>query len=81
MEVLKEFGATVIHKNDRLNFYRLKIPQDVTVSEFVEQKGQNKIFEIAEPNFIVSALSAEPLPPNDPSFSSEWAIAKIGVIL
>ncbi len=73
---LKELDATVIRKN-QLKVYRLKIPADVSVSEFIEQHGKNEILELIEPNFIASILSTQTIPPNDPSLAPQWAITKI----
>jgi len=77
-KVLKELGATVIRKNP-LGVYRLRIPKETSVSEFVEQQEKDKPIEFVEPNFIFSALLAPQIPPNDPLLSSQWAIAKIQV--
>jgi len=80
-QILKTLGATVIQKNDKLNIYRLKIPKDVPVSEFLERHGKDGNLPLIEPNFIASTLAADSITPNDPSFSSQWALSKIGADL
>lgn len=76
-EIFKDLGATVIKKNGTLNLYRLKIPQGLTVAEFIDQHEKDKSLQFVEPNFITTALTAPALPPNDPSLSSQWAISTI----
>jgi len=75
--ILKKLGATIIKRNNALNIYRLKIPQEIPVSEFIEQHGKDENLNLIDPNFIASVLATPTLPPNDPSFPSQWALAKI----
>lgn len=80
-KILKNLGATVIEKNEKLNIYRLQIPKDLPVSEFIERHGKDENLPLIEPNFIASSLAADSIAPNDPSFSSQWALSKIGADL
>ncbi len=75
--LLQELGATVIQRKQALGVCRLKIPPNQSVASFVQQHGTNANLQLVEPNFIASVLAKPPVTPNDPSYSSQWALTSI----
>jgi subtilisin family serine protease len=76
-EVLKNLEATVIQEKKQLGVYRLRIPQNISVSDFITQHENNEKLQFVEPNFIAAALGSLTNAPNDPLYSSQWGLAKI----
>lgn len=70
-------GLVVLRKN-QLGVYRLKIPEALSVSEFIEQRKENKEMELVEPNFIVATLAAPPPRPTTPCFLASGVSPKVG---
>jgi len=52
------------------NVYKLKFPQDTSISSVVDEYGKNPNVEYAEPNYIYHMDAI----PNDPYFSKQWAL-------
>lgn len=75
-KVIQDMGATVLDKN-KLGIYRLKIPKEISVEEFIERRGADEKLNLTEPNFIASTLAIQTSTPNDPSFASQWAITTL----
>jgi YVTN family beta-propeller protein len=67
----------MIRKQEGLGFYLLQLPQARTVSAFVELYRSHPDIAAIEPNPVVS-VKADQAPPNDPLFSSQWALERIG---
>lgn len=71
------FGINSIEKLDQTetssflsNVYKLKFPQDKSISSVLSEYLKDSNVEYAEPNFIYSICSL----PNDPYFSKQWAL-------
>lgn len=71
--VVASLGSTVIRHN-RLGIFDLEVPQGEDVLDFVRDLQQTGMFEFAEANTFGVYLDT----PNDPSFSSQWALHNTG---
>lgn len=67
-------GGKLIRKFRLINWQQIRLPQSVSVAEMIAFFKSNPLVENAEPNYKVHAVGA----PNDPSFGSQWDMAKIG---
>jgi len=69
----KANGVTIRRKIPRIEVHCLKIPPTKSLAETLEHYKNNPKVEYAEPDYIRQAS----IVPNDPSYSSQWALPKI----
>jgi len=70
--------AEVLRALPALRLYRLRIPANQTVADFLGAQRDNPALQRIEPNPLVRAFQA-PQPPNDPYFDSQWGLKRIGI--
>jgi len=54
INVIEEYGCSVLNVIENLNVYRVKIPEDKTVPEIIEILNNDERIKYAEPNMIYS---------------------------
>lgn len=67
-------GATVKRDHPKLRFETVTIPGGTSVEELIRAYRGEPDVAVAEPNYLVHALSL----PNDPSFGLQWALDNTG---
>lgn len=53
---ITEWKASIIETNEILHTFRLRLPDSVSVAEFVETENKPSVFEMIEPNHIIRTL-------------------------
>ena len=80
-DISQEIGrlqAEVLRALPALRVYRLRIPADQTVADFLAAHEDNPALQRIEANPLVRVFQT-PQPPNDPYFESQWGLRRIGV--
>ena len=70
----QRLGASVLEVIPKLSLYRLRIPEESTITEMIQRYQNTKGVAYAEPNYILHALERTP---DDPRFGEQWALGKI----
>ena len=65
-----KIGATIKEQIAVLSYYVLTLPDGISVDQALKHFTENEHVQIAEPNYLISLQSM----PNDPLFSSQWAL-------
>jgi thermitase len=71
----QDLRVSVIEMIPELGLYRLRIPEETTITEMIGLYRRTAGVAYAEPNYIVHALETTP---DDPRFGDQWALSKIG---
>lgn len=67
-EMVTQFGGSIAHRSDLLDYYRIDVPADKSVAEAVAYFRSTKDVDWANFNYIAHANWI----PNDPNYSYQW---------
>ncbi|MED3650658.1 S8 family serine peptidase [Heyndrickxia sporothermodurans] len=74
----KNFGLTFVDNQDILTLkdvYIARVPEKLNYASTLSKLKNSSLIEIAEPNYIQEKVSGNP---NDPYFSAQWHLPKVG---
>lgn len=69
------FGAQVISDTSELGWHVMSLPEGLTVEAAIDYYRSLPEVEYAEPDYLIYPLA---IPPNDPKYSAQWGLDRIG---
>ena len=73
--VIEGLNAKILNHFGMVDVYHIGLPESLTIAEALGLLRNNAQVEYAEPNYVRKASSTFP---NDPNFSSQWALYNTG---
>jgi len=74
-DVIEGLNAEILNHFEMVDVYHIGLPESLAIAEALGLLRNNAQVEYAEPNYVRKASSTFP---NDPNFSSQWALYNTG---